>query len=370
MTEPSPQRRILILSATFGGGHSAMARAIGAYFRHHHSDAVTVEIIDLLEEFAPSLNVLAKFAYQQSDEFFPAFFGTFEELAEALPGNPAVQEAKNVASPLLKAYVDEFKPDAVISTYAFAGGLAAEFAAPECVCATVVPGYDGRNEWLHPGTDVYFVSGRTVREQLTVAGVPWERIVDSGVPVREQFAEIAERTAVRRELGLADKFTVLLRAEHGKSLEVWEMAQRMVQAGVQVAALTGGNDRMRERLTQEAESAPMLVVFGRLEGVGALMAGSDVFVCRPGGMMIPEACAAGLPAILAPPVPGQERANVDFLVNYGAVLMARDVDDVVDKVRFLATHERRIEQMGESARMVGKPGATQAACERVMASVR
>ena len=370
MTEQSPQRRILILSATFGGGHSAMARAIVAYFRDHHGDTVSVEVVDLLEEFAPSLNVLAKFAYQQSDEFFPEFFGTFGELAEEMPGNPAVQEARMVALPLLEAYLDELRPDAVISTYAFAGGLAAEVTEAQCLCATVVPGYDGRNEWLHPGTDVYFVSGRTVREQLTVAGVPWEKIVDSGIPVREQFAEDIERTAVRNELGLADRFTVLLRAEHGKSLGVWETAQRMVQAGVQVAALTGDNDRMRERLAAEAESVPMLVVFGRVEGVGALMGAADVFVCRPGGMMIPEACAAGLPAIFAPPVPGQERANVDFLVNYGTALMARDTDDVVDKVRFLATHQRRIEQMGESARMVGKPGATQAACERVLASVR
>ena len=340
------------------------------YFRHHHADAVSVEVIDLLEEFAPSLNVLAKFAYQQSDEFFPAFFGTLDELAEALPGNAAVQEAKMAVTPLLKAYVDELKPHAVVSTYTFAGGLAAEATDPACVCATIVPGYDGRNEWLHPGTDVYFVSGRTVREQLTVAGVPWERIVDSGVPVREQFTEHFERAGARSELGLADKFTVLLRAEHGKPLEVWEMAQRMIQAGVQVAALTGGNDRMRERLAAEVESAPMLVVFGRVDCVGALMGAADVFICRPGGMMIPEACAAGLPAIFAPPVPGQEKANVDFLVNYGVALMARDVDDVVDKVRFLATHQRRIEQMRESARMVGKPGATQAACERVLASVR
>jgi processive 1,2-diacylglycerol beta-glucosyltransferase len=370
VTDRSPQQRVLILSASFGGGHTAIARAIREYYRDHHADAVSVEIIDVLEEFAPSLNVLAKFAYQQSDEFFPTFFGTFDELAEELPGNPAVQEAKMVALPRFEAYVADTAPDAVISTYAFAGGLAAEVVGSECVSATVVPGYDGREQWLHPRTDVYFVAGRTVREQLTVAGVAWDRIVESGVPLREQFAEKVVSSDARAKLGLADKFTVLLRAEHGKPLEVWETAQRMLLAGVQVAVLTGDNDRIRERLGKEAETAGMLVVFGRVEDMNALMAASDVLVCRPGGMMLPEACAAGLPTVLAPPVPGQERSNVDFLVNYGASLMSRDIDDVVDKVRFLATHVRRIEQMGESAHMVGKPGAGQTVCERVLAAAR
>jgi UDP-N-acetylglucosamine:LPS N-acetylglucosamine transferase len=104
--------------------------------------------------------------------------------------------------------------------------------------------------------------------------------------------------------------------------------------------------------------------------MNTLMAATDVLVCRPGGLMVPEACAMGLPVILQSPVQGHERSNVDFLVNYGAVLLARDVDDVVEKVRFLATHRRRIEQMGESARMVGKPGAVQTVCQRVLAAAR
>ena len=173
-----------------------------------------------------------------------------------------------------------------------------------------------------------------------------------------------------RDRALVDRFTVLLRADLGKPLDVWETAQAMVEEGVQVAALTGGNERMRERLTREAEHTPMLAVIDAVEAMHTLMTACDVLVCRPGGLMIPEACASALPIILVPPLPGSEGRNVDFLVNYGVALLARDREDVVDKVRFLATHQRRMEQMRESARLVGKGQAAQTVCERTLAALR
>lgn len=370
MVASSGQKRILIFSASFGGGHTAMARALKEYLRSHHGEQVEVDVVDMLEEFAPSLNVLAKFAYQQPDGFFPGHHGTFKDLTSRLPGNPAVAEAGTTLLPAVEAYLQKTSPDAVVSLHTFLGGVATEAAGQNRLCSTVVSTFDARAQWLHPDTTLYFCAGRTVREQLTVEGIAWDRIVESGIPVREQFAEDVEKENARRELGLAEKFTVLLRADQGKPDEVVDVATRMLRGGIQVAALTSGNDRMSSRLLKESVAGTPLVVLDRVEGVHVLMAASDVLVSRPGGLMLPEACASGLPIVLSPPMPGQEGANVDFLVNYGAALMARDFADVVDKVRFLAMHERRMEQMSESARLVGKGGAAQTICERILAAIR
>lgn len=43
---------------------------------------------------------------------------------------------------------------------------------------------------------------------------------------------------------------------------------------------------------------------------------------------------------------------------------------VVEKVRFLATHPERLDQMSGNAGTLGKPAAGQAVCERVLAAVR
>ena len=94
-----------------------------------------------------------------------------------------------------------------------------------------------------------------------------------------------------------------------------------------------------------------------------------MLVGKAGGLTVSESLAMGLPLIMYNPIPGQEIYNVDFLVNYGAGLYARDEDDVVEKVRFLSTHPRRLAQMAENADMLGKPAAARAVCERVLAAV-
>ena len=93
-------------------------------------------------------------------------------------------------------------------------------------------------------------------------------------------------------------------------------------------------------------------------------------VGKAGGLTVSEALAMGLPLIIFNPVPGQELFNVDFLVNYGAGLQARDEGDVVEKVRFLSTHPDRLQQMAANAGQLGKPAAAASVCERVLAAIR
>ena len=75
------------------------------------------------------LNLLAKFSYQQSVQFFPALYGNFFEVSNKLPTNPVVHELKLVGFARASAYIDEFRPDAVISTFPVAGGVVSDIKA-------------------------------------------------------------------------------------------------------------------------------------------------------------------------------------------------------------------------------------------------
>ncbi len=195
------KRRILIFSASFGGGHRSAAEALSRYYQAHYADEVETRIVDFFEEFVPSLNVLAKFAYQQSVQFFPAAYGTFFELSNKLPTNPVVHELKLMGVQRAQAHIDEFHPDAVISTFPVAGGVVAEIKKDRpLVSATVITDFGAHRSWLHPATDIYFVACKEVREDLVVRGIPWDRVVVSGIPIHERFSEDLERTAVRKEL--------------------------------------------------------------------------------------------------------------------------------------------------------------------------
>lgn len=361
------KKRILIFSASFGGGHRSAAEALVRYYRAHHADTVEVRIVDFFEEFLPSVNVLAKFAYQQSVQFFPVLYGSFFDMSNTLPTNPVVHELKTFGFARAADYIDDFHPDAVISTFPIAGGVVSDIKETRpLVAATVITDYGVHRTWLHPSTDLYFCACKEVREDLVVRGIPWDRVVVSGIPVHEKFSEHLDTRECRKDLGLSDRFTVLLTSAAGLTSDVRDIAAQLAKAGIQVAAATGHNTRLKRRLDTLAKKTDLVKVFGFTPEMHRMMKAADVLVGKAGGLTVSESLSMGLPLIIYNPVPGQELYNVDFLVNYGAGLLSRDEDDVVEKVKFLSGHAERLGQMAANASTLGKPVAAQAVCERVL----
>jgi len=360
-----------VFSASFGGGHRSAAEAIKRYYAKHYPDDIQVELVDFFDAFVPSLNVLAKFAYQQSVQFFPALYGTFYDLSNKMPTNPVVHELKIMGMARAAAFVDELQPDAVISTFPVAGGVVADIKKDRSIiAATVITDYGAHRTWLHPAMDIYFTACKEVREDLVVRGIPWDRVVVSGIPIHERFGEALEQRECRKQSGLADRYTVLLSSIAGTQGDVKDLTRRLTAMGVQVAAVAGKSDRLRRRLESVAKETELLKVYGFVEDMHRMMKSADVLVGKAGGLTVSEALATGLPLIIYNPVPGQELYNVDFIVNYGAGLFSRDEEDVVEKVRFLSTHPERMAQLAANAAALGKPTAAQTVCERVVAALR
>lgn len=367
----SSKKRILVFSASFGGGHRSAAEAIVRYYREHYPREIDVRMIDFFEEFLPGVNTLAKFAYNQSVQFFPTGYGAFFEVSNRLPTNPVIHELKIGGFARASAYIENYEPHAVISTYPVAGGVVSSIKTEKpMISAIAITDFGTHNAWLHPSADLYFVACKEAREDLVVRGIPWDRVVVSGIPVHEKFNTELERLDVRRELGLAERFTVLTTPAAGSVGDVRDIANQLASAGIQVASVTGHNARLKRRMDTLEKKAPLVRVFGFTEEMHKMMKSSDVLVGKAGGLTVSESLAMGLPLIIFNPVPGQEIFNVDFLVNYGAGLLARDEDDVVEKVKFLSTHPERLEQMAYNARQLGKPSAAQTVCERVLAAMR
>jgi processive 1,2-diacylglycerol beta-glucosyltransferase len=342
-----------------------------SYYEAHYPDDVEVRVVDFFEEFMPGLNVLAKFAYQQSVAFFPDLYGTFFEVSNALPTNPVVHELRIMGFQRATNYIDEFRPDAVISTFPVAGGVVSDIKqARHMVVATVITDYGVHRTWLHPATDLYFVASPEVREGLVAQGLAWDRVVVSGIPVHEKFSQAPARAECRADLGLSERFTVLLTAAAGLTSEVRDIAGQLAAEGIQVVASTGHHPRLKRRLETLAKREGLVHVFGFTPQMHRMMRSADVLVGKAGGLTVSESLAVGLPLIIYNPVPGQEIYNVDFLVNSGAGLLSRDEEDVVEKVRFLANHPDRLRQMAANAQALGKPEAAQAVCEQVLADLR
>lgn len=364
----SSKRRILIFSVDIGGVNRAVADALAHYLRSSHGAGTEVRVIDVLETAMPAVSVLARLAYQQADPLVPEFLGSLEQLSARAADNLVVRDLHERGLAAAEHLIDDFGADAVISTSALAGAIATEaLRTRHAVSATVLPDFDTRGSWLHPETSLYFVATRDVREDLVVKGLAWERVVESGTPLRRPTAD--GESITRKSLGLLDRFTVLL-AEGGGGGDLRDIAAGLLPTGVQVLVPSPGNARVRRRLESLAESEPNMHLLGQTSETNRMVAVSDLLVGVAGGTAVRGALAMGVPVIVRSPVPRQELGNVDYIVNRGAGLVARDQDDVLEKVHFLSRHTERLGQLRQNAEELGRSTATQTVCERVLAAIR
>jgi len=99
------------------------------------------------------------------------------------------------------------------------------------------------------------------------------------------------------------------------------------------------------------------------------MSVADLTITKPGGLTTAEALALGKPLFILNPIPGQETANSDFLLERGAAAKANRVEDLPFRIdRLLGSP--RLHEMAASARALGRPGAARAICAAVNDSLR
>jgi processive 1,2-diacylglycerol beta-glucosyltransferase len=99
-----------------------------------------------------------------------------------------------------------------------------------------------------------------------------------------------------------------------------------------------------------------------------LMAAADLILTKPGGLTTSEALALGKPLLILNPLPGQEAANSDFLLEEGAAVKVNCVEDLPYKLATLLG-SKKITQMARTADALGKSGAATSVCAAVLERV-
>jgi processive 1,2-diacylglycerol beta-glucosyltransferase len=87
------------------------------------------------------------------------------------------------------------------------------------------------------------------------------------------------------------------------------------------------------------------------------MHAADVLVTKPGGLTTSEALVARLPMVLCRPLPGQEERNARVLVESGAAIRSRAIEELPALVEMLLRDGKQRERAIAAARRMGRPNA-------------
>jgi processive 1,2-diacylglycerol beta-glucosyltransferase len=151
----------------------------------------------------------------------------------------------------------------------------------------------------------------------------------------------------------------------GPVAEILDQMSR-VETAMQVLVVAGRNEELRRELAVKDHKHPTKV-FGFVTNMHELMAISSLVVSKPGGLTTSEALALGKPLFILNPIPGQEAANSDFLLENGAASKVNRVDDVAHRIDELFSGKRLLE-MSAAALKLGRTDAATRACEAMYAS--
>ncbi|HWC61564.1 MAG TPA: glycosyltransferase [Verrucomicrobiae bacterium] len=366
--------RILIATITAGGGHLAAAAALEEAWRAARPDDV-LERIDLLKFFSPLHKKIHSEGYLALVERAPEIWG----MVFAKTDNPKVARTMNKLKRLFPSssrqkferHVKHFKPDVVLCTHYLPLELLGHRRKPkDCpapMTVSVITDFEAHALWMDSCVDLYCVAAEETKARLVARGAKAENIVATGIPIAAKFSSKVDAKAVRKQYGLRDDLRVMLVLSGGFGMgPVAEILEELdkVSAEFQTVVVTGRNEELRRDLAAQDRKHPTHVL-GFASNMHELMTISDLVITKPGGLTSSEALAMGKPLFILNPIPGQEAANSDFLLERGAAGKVNRVEDLPYRIEQLLG-SKKLTQMAAAAKALGRPHAAKTVCEEVM----
>ena len=388
------QKKVLIMSASTGGGHNRAARAIKEELTNKSIDGITIdcEIIDSLKIVNGTMDKLISRGYEKSAKYTPKAWGGVYKLTESnlisrneFKDNPLT----SLISRKLKKLIEVKKPDLIIGTHPFPmialstlkkhsqlskNNELSTFTEsfhkyyqnldiPPLI--TVLTDYTTHSAYIQNEIDYYIAGHEYVKELLIEDGIEAEKIKPYGIPVEKSFLTNRSRETVLSELNLdPNKFTVLLMGGSFGAGSIKDTLSELISIDrdFQIIVITGRNKSLKEKLEKNLMSHEQSIdknicVLGFTDKMNDLLSAVDILVSKPGGLTTTESLLKEVPMIVPYFIPGQEEENLDFLSNCGASLRTSKKYTLSIILKVLIDNPDRIEMTKENIRSIKKLNA-------------
>lgn len=346
-------KKVLIMSASTGGGHNRAARAIKEELTNKNIDGepIECEIVDSLKLVNTTMDKIISRGYEKSAIYTPKAYGSVYRLSEtSLISKNEFKDnlLTSFMARKFKKLLNTTKPDLIIGTHPFPMIALSNLKKNTYVeelpytlsdpfhkyyqdlkvppMMSVLTDYTTHSTWIQNELDYYIVGHEYVRELLVYEGVDSNKIKAFGIPVEKSFLSNRDKDTVLSELGLSpSKLTVLLMGGSFGAGNIKETLTELldIDRDFQILVITGRNENLKEKIEKKLYSysgEKNVKVLGFTDKMNDILASIDVLITKPGGLTTTEALLKDVPMIIPYYIPGQEEENLDFLSNCGAAL--------------------------------------------------
>lgn len=356
--------KVLILSCNTGGGHNAAASALKESLNFYHHEA---EVLDLMSLGRKHTSALVGGAYVKLVSVFPAGFGALYQLGELVrkfPWKSPVYYANARLGNALADYIVQNHFDAVVTTHLYPAETLTwmkQKGRLTIPCVAVATDYACIPFWEETNCDYYVVPHKDLIPEFASCGIPEEKLLPLGIPVRPAFARPASKEDVRRHLGLPENAPLFLVMSgsmgFGKvHLLAHELVSRL-ENGEQAVIICGNNKKRMRSLRLQFHKNPNVHIIGFTRHVAEYMVAADVLFTKPGGLSSTEAAVRRVPLVHTDPIPGCETKNRAFFVSRGMSVTGAHQKELAEAGISLAHDDARQIAMRDAQRKNSHPQA-------------
>lgn len=311
-------KRILILSESFGMGHTKAAESIKEGMKIYNPNW-EVEVIELGALLRPNFNLILTGMYLKTLRYSPKLWGIIYNKIKHNSLNSRFEYIlyKFIYTQTLNILVS-YKPDLVITTHPFPTVIISRIkrlVGLEIPLHTILTDYGVHGAWINKGVDYYYVPSMESKIQLIQLGVISDKIFVTGIPVHPKYWRKNDKKSVRDKLKLHNQPTILFMGGGlGIGLKT-DFIEKLVidNPTIQILIVTGLNKSIYSVLNEKFSDQNNVQIFGFVNNIDELMDAADLLVTKPGGITTSEAILKKLPIVLTNPFPGQEEENREYI---------------------------------------------------------
>jgi processive 1,2-diacylglycerol beta-glucosyltransferase len=323
--------RLLILTAGFGEGHNAAARALAAACDKLHGQGSAL-LVDAFALASPRLNAIARRGYLAMINRTPRLWSAIYSWIDRSQVLPRFLWTLRRERQVIDAIIQREKPEVVCSTYPVYGFILDQLRRTGRMQAphfnVVTDSISINSLWWLPACDGWFLPNEDSAGVLRRAGISPNRLHVTGFPVTGFFAEHAGQLSAPDPEVTAPRVLYIINSGTQNA----ETTARLLFAerDWEITCAVGRDEALRQRLMRLATGrARAARILGWTDEIPRLLMTHHVIVSKAGGATTQEAIAARCPMIVNQIVPGQEEGNYELLRRHGIGALAETPTAVI-----------------------------------------
>lgn len=348
--------KVLIFSASTGGGHNIAANSIKEHFESRGYTAVTY---DAFKETSSLLNAVIAKGYERMINIIPRTYGRLYKAAnnETL-SHYIIAILTDIVEKRLLSILKEENPDLIIVTHPLVTNVLGtlrgegEFDTP---IISIVTDYMIHRAYINDEISAYIVGSDYTKQSMIEKGVKEEKIYPYGIPVRKSFLDYSKNVIKDYNVDL----TILLMAGSMGFSQLEKAFLSLIESKhyLKIIVVCGNNEKLKKKIQKiidDYNSFKIIDVYGFVENIPELMDKADVIISKPGGLTTSEAIIKNIPMIIPYYIPGQEEENADFLIETGMAMKVDKIKELTTVVDYLVTNKDILDSMAKNMSEITK----------------